>query len=371
MNVFFVLIRMLNYLLLIGLIIYFDHSLTWSEWMISLPVMIWGIWDFWKKPNDDVKFLCYGVWLEGLTITCWIATVRSDVLLFAYISPLTRASIHLSFRDRILFFISSGMMIGLYGWWIPASHIFIPLLALFFVGAYSSIIGSLVNERKRAQRLLGLSEFEKEQSVRENERIRISRQLHDTMGQYWTVVIRTIDAAEAVDMPSKQIFIQKARKAAELGLEEMRKVVRNSNEGKRTAEQWIHFALKSLERLKELTSIEIEMDCPDKEWEIYNQRLDVSELLARTMLESLSNAIRHGKATKVWIKIFEHKYGVILSIRDNGVGLVKDIQKSNGIGFQSLQEMTKDVGGTFQIESERNNGTTITLNIPFEGGKIK
>lgn len=298
MNSLFVLMRLLNYLLLLGFTIYFGHSFTIGEWVVSLLVMSWGTWDYWKKPNDDEKRMWYGVWLEVLAITGWIATVQSDVLLFAYISPIARASIHLSIRDRILLLISSSIVIGLYGWWIPGSHIFIPLLVFFFVGAYSSIIGSLINERKRTQRLIGLSEFEKEQSVRDKERIRISRQLHDTMGQYWTAVIRTIDAAEAVEMPSKQIFIQKARKAAELGLEEMRKVVRNSNEGKRTPEQWITFALKSLERLKEYTSIKIEIICPDGEWELFHQRVEMSELISRTMIESSSNSIRHGKATK-------------------------------------------------------------------------
>lgn len=365
MNALFVLMRLLNYLLLLGFTIYFSHSLTLGEWVVSLLVVSWGTWDYWKKSNDGEKRMRYGVWLELLAITAWITTVQRDVLLFAYISPLARASIHLSIRDRVLLFISSGIVIGLYGWWVPGSHIFIPLLVLFFVGAYSSIIGSLLNERKRAQRLIGLSKFEKEQSVRDKERIRISRQLHDTMGQYWTAVIRTIDAAEAVDMPSKQIFIQKARKAAELGLEEMRKVVRNSNEGKRTPEQWIDFALKSLERLKEFTTIKIEINCPDGEWELFHQRVEMSELIARTMIESLSNAIRHGKATNVWIEICEHNHVIKLSIRDNGVGLLKDMATGNGMGFQSLQEMTNDVGGTYQIESKRNYGTTIILKIPF------
>jgi signal transduction histidine kinase len=350
---------------------YFGHSLSWGEWVVSVIATAWGTWDFLKKPNDDEKRLRYGVWFEEIAITFWIATIRSDVLLFAYISPLARASIHLSIRDRFLLFTSSCIAIAFYGWWVPGSHIFIPLLVLLFVGTYSSMIGSLVNERQRAQRLIGLSEFEREQSVREHERIRISRQLHDTMGQYWTAVIRTIDVAEAVDMPKKQAFIQKAREAAELGLKEMRTIVRNSNDGKQSPEQWIDFALKSLERLKELTNINIEVNVPDSDWELFYQRVEISELIARTLIESLSNAIRHGKATMIWIDISEHHHEINLSIRDNGVGLIIDVQYGNGMGFQSLQEMTKEVGGTFQIESERNHGTKIMLQIPFEGGYTK
>lgn len=77
-----------------------------------------------------------------------------------------------------------------------------------------------------------------------------------------------------------------------------------------------------------------------------------------------------GRLQNVWIEICEHNHVITLSIRDNGLGLLKDMATGNGMGFQSLQEMTKDVGGTYQIESKRNYGTTIILKIPFEGEKI-
>lgn len=363
MNALFVLMRLINYLLLLGFTIYFDHSFSSLEWVISVLVMAWGTWDLWKKPTDDEKKMRYGVWFEALAITVWIATVQSNFLLVAYLSPLARTSIHLSIRDRILLFISSSMVIGLYRWWVPGSHIFIPLLILFFLGSYSSLIGGLINERKRAQRLIGLSEFEKDQTVRDNERIRISRQLHDTLGQYWTAVIRTIDAALVVDMPSKQIFIQNARKAAEQGLEEMRTIVRGSNDGIRTSKEWIDYALKSVERLKELTNVNIEINRIDV-YVFIDQPVEIGELIARTIIESISNAIRHGMATMIRIDICKYEHEIDLSIRDNGVGLIKDMQKGSGMGLQSINEMTKEVGGIFQIESERNKGIAIILKIP-------
>ncbi|NRD77749.1 hypothetical protein HPT25_09985 [Bacillus sp. BRMEA1] len=366
MNTFFVLIRLVSYLLLLGLTIYFGHSLTWRDWAVSILVMAWGTWDFWKKPNEDTKKLGYGVWIEAIAITWWIFSVQSDVLLYAYISPLARASIHLVIRDRLLFFITCCMLIVVFEWWVPG-HSFIPLLVLLFVLAYSSLIGSLVAERQRSQQLLGLSEFEREQHIREQERVRISRQLHDTMGQYWTAVIRIMDVAEAVPMPNKQTYIQKARNAAESGLQEMRNIIRNSQDGKLTSEQWIDFALKSLERLKELTNIQIELLLPEDGWFFLHRRKEISELFARVIIESLTNAIRHGMATKVCIEVGETDQSCQLFIRDNGVGFQKEIHA--GIGVQSIRELTRDAGGSFQIESKQNHGTTIKLHIPFKGGQ--
>ncbi|WP_090634110.1 hypothetical protein [Neobacillus massiliamazoniensis] len=54
-----------------------------------------GTWEFLEKPNDDDKRLRYGVWFEEITITIWVATIRNDALLFAYIS--ISKSIHSSF----------------------------------------------------------------------------------------------------------------------------------------------------------------------------------------------------------------------------------------------------------------------------------
>jgi signal transduction histidine kinase len=364
MNLFFILLRLFNYILLVGFSLYYNHSLTWMEWLVTAMVVGWGAWDRWKKPNDDIKWMRYGVWLEVIAITCWVVSVQSYVLLFAFISPLARASIHLSIRDRIVILIYCSISAFGYGWWVPGSIFFIPILTYLFVVAYSSLIGSLMSERQRAQRLIGLSKFEREQRVREQERIRISRQLHDTMGQYWTAVIRTIDVAEAVDLPEKQLFIQKARTAAEQGLEEMRKIVRNSNDGKQTPEQWIDFAMKSTKRIKDLTNIEIEEDVSKIDWEHYQQRVEISELMARTIIESLSNAIRHGKATRIWLCMCDKDQDLNLSIRDNGVGFLRETHSGGGLGLQSLQEMTRDVGGTFRIESERYQGTAIHLRIP-------
>lgn len=369
MNTLFVLLRLLNYLILLGFTLYSKHPFTWVDWAVSLVVVTWGTWDLWKKPNEETKFMSYGVWLEGIAVTCWVVTIQSDVLLFAYISPLARASIHLSFVERALIWIFSSFATLFIGGWMTGTSTLIPLIVSFLVMAYSSIVASLVSERERAQRLMALSEFEKEQRIRDQERIRVSRQLHDTMGQYWIAVIRTIDVAEAVELPEKQIFIKKARSAAEQGLEEMRKIVRNWNDGKQTPEQWIDFALKSIERLRELTNIGIELEYSKVEWVLFDHPGEISELVARTIIESLSNSIRHGKATKIWVHIHEQENVFKLIIRDNGIGFSNRGNTDThqvGIGFRSLEEMTREIGGRIQIKSAPYRGATIDLIIPFQ-----
>lgn len=305
-----------------------------------------------------------GVWSEVVTIAAWSTSLHGFVLLFAFISPIARASIHLSIRERIMVLLTGSFFAAGICVWIQEPLLFIPILVYVFVTAYSSLIASLLQERRQSQRLIGLSKFEKEQMIRDHERVRISRELHDTMGHYWTAVIRTIDVAEVVDWPEKQLFIQKARVAAEKGLEEMRKIVHGSHGGKKTPEHWMEDVKNSIERLKELTHIEIEVTVKALKWEKSLRRVEIAEWLARTMIESLTNAIRHGKAERVLISLIERDDQLSLTIQDNGVGFVG---LKEGMGLQSIKELTNDLAGDFQIKSERHKGTTVQLTLTLEG----
>lgn len=83
--------------------------------------------------------------------------------------------------------------------------------------------------------------------------------------------------------------------------------------------------------------------------------------LYRIIQEALNNCNKYANASKVDIKIYMNEVeNIILSIKDNGVGFDLN-KKKNGIGMKNMLERANSIGGTFKIDSEINQGTTILI----------
>jgi PAS domain S-box-containing protein len=85
----------------------------------------------------------------------------------------------------------------------------------------------------------------------------------------------------------------------------------------------------------------------------------VATHLYRVAQEAISNAIRHGKATRVWVHLVWKKNQLTLRIRDNGSGFSLRRGLKEGIGIRSMKYRAQVIGGSLTIESERGAGTTI------------
>jgi len=194
----------------------------------------------------------------------------------------------------------------------------------------------------------------------------MTRHLHDTRGQYWTSVIRALDVAEIMEQTQiKQDYLLKAKEAAVLGLEEMRKQVRNWNDNKLTPDQWIDFGSQSLNRIQELTNVLIQHQLEDIQWELFFNPSEIAETLIRTMIEGVTNAIRHGKASTIKISLHLKLDYIQLIVRDDGIGLTVPEKEREGIGLLSLRSLAEDLGGHLVIEGAPYRGTTLFLSIPF------
>ncbi len=91
----------------------------------------------------------------------------------------------------------------------------------------------------------------------------------------------------------------------------------------------------------------------------------------RIVQEAVHNSIKHGKANEIIVQtIFEESGEVSLTIEDNGKGLKKNDGKNTetGIGMDSLQQRLRSLGGTIDIQSQEDIGTTI--NISFRSQAI-
>jgi signal transduction histidine kinase len=86
--------------------------------------------------------------------------------------------------------------------------------------------------------------------------------------------------------------------------------------------------------------------------------------LYRMVQEALSNAVRHGKASRVDIRVGESGQMLELSVDDNGNGM-DTAQLVHGVGLESIRSRSIGLGGEFALRSFPGNGTTVAIRIPL------
>lgn len=199
------------------------------------------------------------------------------------------------------------------------------------------------------------------------ERNRLAREIHDTLGHTLTGILAGIDACiTMVEKSPPQLIKQQLEmisKVAREGITDIRRSVK---------------ALRpdTLERLSLKSAIyqlitETEMVTGTKiffETDVTNLKFapDEEDAIYRVIQEGLSNAIRHGKATKIWINIKGGMGEIILTIKDNGVGC-DNIKLTEGFGLRHIVERIKMLNGT--VEFDGRNGFIITAKIPIRWGE--
>ena len=82
-------------------------------------------------------------------------------------------------------------------------------------------------------------------------------------------------------------------------------------------------------------------------------------------IEGASNAVRHGKASVLKVRIARIKRNLVLTIEDNGSGIPLTAQLQNGL--QNMRQRAESLGGIMEIETNTNGGTTVTWSVPCRG----
>jgi signal transduction histidine kinase len=235
-------------------------------------------------------------------------------------------------------------------------------------------VGQDIAERKRAEEELRESatklRFLTSQilTAQEDERKRISRELHDELGQSLTVLKLNLRAAakqllEPVEVKEElgglslylDEVIDKVRRLSralspaileDLGLAPALQYL--INEFSKYYEINHHFGLEDLDRLF------------DKEAQI---------IIFRIFQEVLTNIAKHARATKVRLSVQESGGVVLFEVEDNGQGFevlptLGRPSMDQGLGLAALDERAKMLGGSLLIRSQKGQGTRITCAVP-------
>ncbi|HYS56829.1 MAG TPA: PAS domain-containing sensor histidine kinase [Burkholderiales bacterium] len=232
-----------------------------------------------------------------------------------------------------------------------------------------------VTERVQAEEALRRSQEELRElasgmnSVREQEKSRIARELHDELGQALTALKLDVawlsdrlpagDAAIAEKLKAMQAMIDGTVAATRRISSDLRPLILDDL-GLVPAAEWL------VQDFTQRTGIPCELRVGSPEPELKDPH---ATAVFRILQESLTNVARHAKAQRVEVALARADGTVTLNVRDNGRGFsLDDPRRPNAFGLMGLRERVYLLGGEVRIESEPGRGTSIAVQIPLAEG---
>jgi len=205
-------------------------------------------------------------------------------------------------------------------------------------------------------------------NLRESERKRLSRELHDQLGSDLTQLKLDLETA-------RQSGANRAADGAE-PLESALARVDSLYEGLRSLAHRLRPAL--LDDFGLAAGIEwLAGDFRSHSGSECELMIDIDDLpadesrdtaLYRICQESLTNVIKHAQARTVWVRLFTDHEGVTLIVEDDGSGIGASAPEGAArLGIVGMQERALTVGGSASVAVRREGGTRVVVNIPVHG----
>ncbi len=203
------------------------------------------------------------------------------------------------------------------------------------------------------------------QDVREEERTRIGREIHDVLGGTLTVLKMDLDwLSKKISAEPMHERIKSLYELTGEAIETTRRVSVNlrpnvlDNLGLYGAIEWL------VREFEQRTNIKCSLESTISDLSYINKNHETS--VFRIIQEIFINITRHSKATKVDIELFENEEDITISIKDNGIGITQSQLLSPGsFGIIGMNERTQQLGGKLEIAGSPSKGSVVALKIPL------
>ena len=346
-------------------------ALTPTQWgaghlvqrgVLSALYLALGVWGFKFARQRGSVVLSLAYLLGAFAIGMRINALVQDSLVPLILLPLAAQAVLLLPRVWAILYCAlvvagvSGNLTWIPTWPLWFRNLATATAAVVFVVVYVSLAA---REREARQRVEKLSE-EVAGLAAANERNRLAREIHDTLGHYLTVIHVQLEAARAV-MPAHPdrglLAINRAQVLSRDGLAAVRqsvKALRDNSPVEAVADQ-----------LASLASA-VHDEAFDVSFTISGSPRPVSAAVAlalhRTALEALTNVRRHAAATKVALALaFRADHRIGLTVRDNGRGAAAI---EGGFGLTGIRERAEQIGGTVVFHTAPGEGFNLEMELP-------
>ena len=196
--------------------------------------------------------------------------------------------------------------------------------------------------------------------AQEDERRKLSRELHDEVGQSFSAVL--MEAENLLDLePAAPVraHLEAIRSVAEKGMNEIRNMallLRPSmldDFGLVPALDWQARETAKRTGMRVQVSSEVPDELPEEH----------KTCIYRLVQEALNNCARHAQASAVQVAVTSEANQILVSVQDDGSGF--DTARVRGLGLLGMEERVRHLGGIFEIDSKPGRGTRLQVKLPL------
>ncbi|WP_342427039.1 hybrid sensor histidine kinase/response regulator transcription factor [Paenibacillus sp. FSL L8-0158] len=359
-------------LLCIRFVIWLSLMITTIQHQDHLTVPLWII-ILWEVASFSVPWICLMFSYRYYLLTemvlfggvCFYLTLLFPEAYLSFLMPtfmIAANSAHKSFRwSGSITIVLFPLLIAIFS---PGTDLWaiIPQIGLAFAMGFSFhllVFNYRQNEIIRNQKLV-LEQYlsQIEQITLLEERDRLSKDLHDTMGHSYTSII----------MGMEILRTELATKDGEQRLDSLLQLARNSMEEVRAYLHQIDSPQESLpltvtlqqlaEEFQKHAKVNVRTRIIGEEYMVSKQ---AKMTLYRSLQESLTNAVRHGQSTEIIVSLHFEPQQTRLDVQDNGGGVE---EWKDGFGLTAMKERATQLQGRVTVYSEKGEGTFISCVLP-------
>ncbi len=213
-------------------------------------------------------------------------------------------------------------------------------------------------ENLRKERMIAIHE------AQELERLRISRDLHDGLGQLLTGISYSVQKIQEEHTIDKG-FVERLQKQVNTAIQETKSIAKNLAPN----------VLKDFGLIAAIENLVQRTNLLNRTPFIFNsysftERIDtkLEKAIFRICQEAVNNIIKHSGATEATIELHRVEDMIVLVVEDNGKGFnienLNQKEETQGFGLISMRERVHAFDGDFAIHSNASNGTEIVIEIP-------
>ncbi|KZE74554.1 histidine kinase [Paenibacillus jamilae] len=359
-------------LLCIRFVIWFSLMITTIQHQDHLTVPLWII-ILWEIAAFSIPWICLMFSYRYYLLTemvlfggvCFYLTLLFPAAYLAFLMPtfmIAANSAHKSFRwSGSITVVLFPLLVAIFS---PGTDLWaiIPQIGLAFAIGFSFhllVSNYRQNEIIRNQKLV-LEQYlsQIEQITLLEERDRLSKDLHDTMGHSYTSIIMGLEILRT----------ELATKDGEQKIDSLLQLARNSMEEVRAYLHQIDSPQESLpltvtlqqlaEEFQKHAKVNVRTRVIGEEYIVSKQ---AKMTLYRCLQESLTNAVRHGQSTEIIVSLHFEPQQTRLDVQDNGRGVD---EWKDGFGLTAMKERATQLQGRVTVYSEKGEGTFISCVLP-------
>ena len=364
-------------ILAVGLVFYFtgDEPARW--WALCLSVNFFALFTFilgspWpvQKPARMRLFLG-GLVLNAVALLALPPHFEIYLILFFVLSVTAAASFEQN--EWQWWLVGFGIITLAFFLWRERSYSGVLAALIYFAGFYFfAIFARSLTEAREAEaeikrlydQLQTYAQQAEDLAVME-ERTRMAREMHDTVGHRLTVAAVQLEAAGKLirqDPERAQEVVGVVREQVVQALEDLRRTVaalRSPVEEDLPLATALQRLVRTFAEAAGMTvTLTLPDDLPPDLPAVYRKAL------YRAAQEALTNVQKHAHASHAWMKLQSSGDEITLIVEDDGVGFgAKAGEGANGFGLQGLQERARALGGDFRLEPRQPRGSRAVFTV--------